>query len=146
MVDDAPKFSDIGLVASALEPYRVAGTEDFIPPELLCGTKKITPQSGYEADIYAFWKTLYTIFSGSRANFFPIIGADKLATPEGKIINRTINAVCHPSYARRLKTSDEFHKALRGIPGQTSPIIYRYAIDIRYRREQTIDVMLCWQV
>lgn len=116
MVDDVPKFSDIGLVASALEPYRVAGTEDFIPPELLCGTKKITPQSGYEADIYALGKTLYTIFSGSKANFFPIIGADKLATPEGKIINRTINAVCHPSYARRLKTSDEFRKALRGIP------------------------------
>lgn len=116
MVDGIPKFSDIGLVASALEPYRVAGTGDFIPPELLGRTKKITPQSGYEADIFALGKTLYTIFSGSKANFFPIIGADKLATPEGKIINRTINAVCHPSYARRLKTSDEFRKALRGIP------------------------------
>ncbi len=116
MVDDVPKFSDIGLVASALEPYRVAGTEDFIPPELLCGTKKITPQSGYEADIYALGKTLYTIFSEFNAKSFPLTPAKKLATPEGKIINRTINAVCHPSYARRLKTSDEFRKALRGIP------------------------------
>ncbi|MBS1371227.1 MAG: protein kinase [Lentisphaeria bacterium] len=116
MVDGIPKFSDIGLVASALEPYRVAGTEDFIPPELLGRTKKITPRSGYEADIYALGKTLYCLFSGSSANSFPIIGTDKLATPEGKIINRTINAVCHPSYARRLKTSDEFRKALRGIP------------------------------
>lgn len=114
--NDVPKFSDIGLVASALEPYRVAGTEDFIPPELLCGTKRIIPQSGYEADIYALGKTLYTIFSEFNAKSFPLTPAKKLATPEGKIINRTINAVCHPSYARRLKTSDEFRKALRGIP------------------------------
>ena len=114
--NDVPKFSDIGMVASASEPYRVAGTEDFIPPELLCGTKKITPRSGYEADIYALGKTLYTIFSEFNVKSFPLTPAKKLATPEGKIINRTINAVCHPSYARRLKTSDEFRKALRGIP------------------------------
>ena len=116
-VNDVPKLSDIGLATSMSMTLSIAGTQSFVPPELLSGAAKMTERNGYETDIYALGKTLYCVFSEQSVVDYPMLPTRKLATPEGKIINRTIKAVCHPSYAVRLKTSDAFREALGGSIG-----------------------------
>ena len=116
-VDDVPKLSDIGLATSFTASLSLAGTQSFVPPELLSGETKLVKENAHETDIYALGKTLYCVFTGLDATRYPLVPPAKLKAQEDRQINRAVKALCHSSHAVRLKTSDEFRHALEGHVG-----------------------------
>jgi serine/threonine protein kinase len=116
-VDDVPKLSDIGLATSFTASLSLAGTQSFVPPELLSGESKLVKGNALETDIYALGKTLYCVFSGLDATHYPVVPPAKLKTSEDWKFNRAVKALCHSSHAVRLKNSDEFRRALEGHVG-----------------------------
>lgn len=116
-VDDVPKLSDIGLATSFTASLSLAGTQSFVPPELLSGETKLVKENAHETDIYALGKPLYCVFTGLDATHYPLVPPAKLKAQEDRQINRAVKALCHSSHAVRLKTSDKFRHALEGHVG-----------------------------
>ncbi|MBR2439448.1 MAG: ankyrin repeat domain-containing protein [Lentisphaeria bacterium] len=73
-VKGKPKLADIGLISSLdVTMTQLAGTLDFLPPELRSGdsgSDKINRQKG---DFYAFGKVIYCMITGNPPNLFPSI-------------------------------------------------------------------------
>lgn len=106
-----PKLGDIGLIGSYSETLSLAGTQSYIPPEILTGTvRKLTPA----LDLYGLGKTLYRAFSGQSAEAFPIVPGAQLEQPGAALLNRVLKSLCHPIPAARLRTGQAVREALHG--------------------------------
>lgn len=110
-VNGVPKLSDIGLISSVSQTLSLAGTQSYVPPEVLTGQQKIL---GPFVDIYALGKSFYRAFSGQQPDDFPVVPHRLLQTPFGKSMNRLIKYACHPSPKLRIDKIAMFRKLLRG--------------------------------
>jgi len=113
-IENVPKLSDIGLISSASQTLSLAGTQAYVPPEILTGqTKKVTPAIDY----YALGKTLYRAFSGQQPDDFPVVPHKILQTPSGKVFNRLVKCACHPNTKLRVDNHAMFQQLLHGQTG-----------------------------
>lgn len=110
-VNGRPKLGDIGLVSTASRTLSLAGTQAYLPPELLTGEEKeLRP----EVDFYALGKTLYRAFSGQPPDEFPLVPHPLLARPGIRALNALAKRACDVRPCRRVKSVEEFRARLAG--------------------------------
>jgi len=71
-VKGEPKLADIGLMSSmTVTMTQLAGTLDYLPPELLLGKSDYDKKSCQRSDFYAFGKVIYCTVTGFDPGNFP---------------------------------------------------------------------------
>ena len=131
-VNGVPKFGDIGLIDTANHTLSLAGTALFLPPEYLLGrSREPTP----DIDLYALGKTLYCAISGNEADQFPFVPRAMLKSPDCRALNKLVRAACAAEPRMRLKSIEEFRKALHGGVGWG----YDLQIGVRAAARRAID-------
>lgn len=124
-VNGVPKLSDIGLISSMTQTLSLAGTQAYVPPEILTGqTKEMTPAIDY----YALGKTLYRAFSGQQPDDFPVVPHKVLSVLGAKQLNTLVKRACNPTPCLRIRTENEFRAALHGELGWWYDIKYFLAV------------------
>ncbi len=127
-VNSAPKLSDIGLISSVSQTLSLAGTQAYVPPEILAGlTREMTPAIDY----YALGKTLYRAFSGQQPNNFPVVPHKVLQTSGAKPLNTLVKRACNPTPLLRIRTEKEFRAALHGKLGWWYDVKYFLAVSLK---------------
>lgn len=127
-VNSTPKLSDIGLISSVSQTLSLAGTQAYVPPEILTGqTREMTPAIDY----YALGKTLYRAFSGQQPDAFPVVPHKILLTLGAKQLNTLVKRACNPTPLLRIRTAKEFRAALHGKLGWWHDVKYFLAVSLK---------------
>ena len=117
-VKGVPKLADMGLVSSISTLSSLAGTLDFIPPEIRSGSSSSSTGESYQRnDLYAFGKLIYCCISGKTANEFPHIPYKAFDLPVVKYLSRLSLRLCEGAPLRRLTSlsvlQEEFSRIRR---------------------------------
>ncbi len=102
-VNGIPKLADLGLLSPLSGTMtQLAGTLDFLPPELRTGDNfPDTRKSRQRNDLYAFGKLIYCCVTGNGANAFPSLPAKLPLTIANKLFFRLALRLCnHDSVLR----------------------------------------------
>ena len=115
-IDGRAVLGDIGMAAPDISQLSLAGTLDFLPPEVRSGST--SPGAvGKAGDLYALGMVLYCVVSGNPPGAFPSLPTAIPVTPEVRRLNRLVCRVCSRSAAERLVSETEFLEELERIEG-----------------------------
>ncbi|MGN0867139.1 MAG: serine/threonine protein kinase [Oligosphaeraceae bacterium] len=101
-VQGVPKPADMGLLSSISSLSSLAGTLDFIPPEIRSGSSSSSGESNQRNDLYAFGKLIYCCISGKTADEFPHVPYKVFDLPVVKYLFRLSLRLCERAPLRRL--------------------------------------------
>lgn len=117
-VKGVPKLGDIGLLSSLNSTYtQIAGTMDFIPPELRIadGSDSSDSLSRKRNDLYAFGKVVYCCVTGLDPHSWPTVPKELPLSLPLKFFLRLSFQLCDRNPARRLDTIGALHKEIAEI-------------------------------
>ena len=107
-------LGDIGMAAPDISRLSLAGTLEFLPPEVRDGSA--SPGSvGKGGDLYALGKVLYCIISGNPPELFPSLPTGIQRSPLVGRLNHLACRVCDRTASLRLADETEFLRALEKI-------------------------------
>lgn len=100
-----PKLADLGLLSPITGTYtQLAGTLDFLPPEIRAGDDTDSHESRQRNDIYAFGKIIYCCVTGRSANEFPSLPGGFSLSLANKLLFRLSLRLCNSD--KELRMSD----------------------------------------
>ena len=100
-----PKLADLGLLSPITGTYtQLAGTLDFLPPEIRAGDDTDSHDSRQRNDVYAFGKIIYCCVTGRGANEFPSLPGGFALSLANKLLFRLSLQLCNSD--KELRMSD----------------------------------------
>ena len=103
-----PKLADLGLLSPITGTYtQLAGTLDFLPPEIRAGWYSDSHESRQRNDVYAFGKIIYCCVTGHGANEFPSLPKGFALSLANKLLFRLSLRLCNSD--KELRLSDLEH-------------------------------------
>ncbi len=105
----------MGLLSSTSSLSSLAGTLDFIPPEIRSGSSSSSGESYQRNDLYAFGKLIYCCLSGKSADEFPHVPYKIFALPVAKYLFRLSLHLCDRAPQRRLTSLSGLQQEFRRI-------------------------------
>ncbi len=103
-----PKLADLGLLSPITGTYtQLAGTLDFLPPEIRAGEYSDSHESRQRNDVYAFGKIIYCCVTGRGANEFPSLPKGFALSLANKLLFRLSLRLCNSD--KELRLSDLEH-------------------------------------
>ncbi len=102
-VGGRPKLADLGLLSPITGTYtQLAGTLDFLPPEIRAGDYSDSHESRQRNDVYAFGKIIYCCVTGRGANEFPSLPGGFALSLANKLLFRLSLRLCNSERSLRL--------------------------------------------
>ncbi len=113
-----PKLADLGLLSPITGTYtQLAGTLDFLPPEIRAGDDMDSHESRQRNDVYAFGKIIYCCVTGRGANEFPSLPGGFALSLANKLLFRLSLQLCNSDKGLRMSDLSlikrEFEKVWR---------------------------------
>lgn len=109
-VQGLPKLADMGLLSTLSGMSTMAGTLEFIPPEVRSGSSSSSGEEYQRNDLYAFGKLIYCCVSGRAADEFPSIAYDAFSHCPVKYLFRLSLKLCEREPGRRMSTLQAVHE------------------------------------
>jgi len=111
-----PKLSDIGLVSSLSNSLtRLAGTLDFLPPEVRTSPGSADRASRQRNDLYAFGKVIYCAATGMDASDYPSIPTRAELSPEFKFFIQLSFGLCAGRQGLRIASVEALDRNMKRI-------------------------------
>ena len=115
-VGGVPKIGDIGLLSSLSNSMtKLAGTLEFLPPEVRSSPASADRASRQRGDLYAFGKVVYCAATGMDAASYPSLPTDAELSPEFKFFTHLSFRLCAGRQGLRIASVDELDKVMKQI-------------------------------
>ena len=115
-INGKPKLADLGLLSPLIGTItQLAGTLDFLPPELRIGNYTDNHDSRQQSDIYAFGKIIYCCVTGKNANEFPSLPKDFALSLPNKLFFRLCMRICNTEKLLRMTELQDIHSEFERI-------------------------------
>ncbi len=144
-VHGRPKLGDLGLLSPLTGTMtQLAGTLDFLPPEVRSGdTPMDTQASRQRNDLYAFGKLVYCCVTGNGAGSFPSWPSALPLTLVNKLYFRLARRLCDRVPQRRLVRLEKLERAFARIRHQC---LYgeTFADHLRHGLSAVVEEVVSW--
>lgn len=115
-VKGKPQIGDIGLMSSAQSMMtKLAGTLEFIPPEIRRKPEAYQSDKSPAPDIYAFGMLLYCAMTSNSPDKFPSLPIELEESRDIHALNRVICRACAQDPLLRIRDCDEFLEQLETV-------------------------------
>ena len=135
-VNGIPKLGDIGLLSSLSSMTTLAGTLEYIPPEMRTADRSDTDRaSRRKNDLYAFGKVVYCAVTGEDAGRWPDVPPELPVVLPVKLFLRLALRLCSKDPVRRIDSAAELGREFAEI-GHQLEYGETWRDRMRYRRRE----------